>query len=148
MASITRLRTGLYGVLNAIPRLQTYGKLTENIELGDGGAAVVGPMGWVPAAMGQGQYNCDATVYLIVSAADYSVATDQLDELANPTGSRSVSQAIWNNPSLGVLDAAGLKDAHASVLGMSNYGGVLADAAGLDHIAAQLNLRILTSGEL
>lgn len=146
MASITRIREGLYGVLNAIPRLQTYGKLTESIELGDGGAVVVGPFGYTPGAMGRGNFEYEVTLYAIVSLTDYATATDQLDELVNPFGPRSIYEAIWNNRSLGILDADGRVDVDASVSGMSNYGGTLADAAGIDHLAAQLTVAIHSPG--
>lgn len=146
MASITRIRKGLFDVLNTIPKLQVYPKLTESIELGDGGAVVVGPMSYVSGAMGRGNFEYEVTLYVIVSLTDYSVATDQLDELVNPFGPRSIYEAIWDNRSLGVLDSDGLVDVDASVSGMSNYGGTLADAAGIDHLAAQLTVTIQSPG--
>jgi len=146
MASITRLRNGLHEVLNAVPKLQVYSRLTEDINLGEGGAVVVGPWGYVPNAMGRGNFAYDVTLYVIVSLADYGLATDQLDELVNPFGPRSIYEAIWNNRSLGVYDADGAVDADASVTAMTNYGGTLADAAGIDHLAAQLTLAVYSPG--
>lgn len=146
MASPGRIRAGLFDVLNAVPRLNVYQRLTESIELGDGGAAVVGPMAFEPNAMGRGSFAYEGLIYVIAPAADYGIATDILDELIAPAGERSLWQAVWNTRNLGILEPDGTYGTDCTPVSVSNYGGTLADAMGVDHIAAQLNLAIYSPG--
>jgi hypothetical protein len=147
MAHISRIRDGLFATLNQLPGVQVYGRLTESLELPEAGAVVVGPMAYVPGAMGRGNFQWTCTVYAVVPLVDYGLATDALDALINPYGPLSIYELIWNNRHLGVLDSDGLPDVDASVTEMSNYGGTLADAAGVDHLAAQLTLLLLSPGK-
>jgi hypothetical protein len=136
----SEIRDGLGQVCNAIDGLQVYDRLTESVNMGPGGCVVVGPFGGAPISMGRGTFQYAIPLYVIVPLADYSEATRALDELVAPDGTRSVWAAIWGNRSLGLADT----DAH--VEGLTNYGGTLADAQGVDHLAAQLDLVVLSKG--
>lgn len=141
MATPGAIRKALFELLNALPGVQVYQKLTEAVNMGPHGCVVVGPFAAdYHQAQGRGLSAWDIVLYAIVPLADYGLATDALDELVGQQGVRSIPQAIWYDRSLG-LDQT---DCHAATL--TNYAGEL-QAVGTDHLAAQLNLQLYTRGD-
>lgn len=142
MATPGGLRKALFDLLNTLPDVQVYQKLTEAINMGPAGCIVVGPMAAdYHLAQGRGLSGWTLPLYAVVPLADYGQATDALDALVAQSGDLSVPDLLWNNRSLGLPET----DCHAARL--SNYGGTLADAQGVDHLAAQLELEIYTRGD-
>lgn len=141
MATPGQIRRALFEVLNKLPDVQVYQKLTEAVNMGPHGCVVVGPMnGDYHLAQGRGLTGWEITLYAIVPLADYGLATDALDELVAQHGDRSISEAIWSDRTLGLPET----NCHAA--GCSNYGGEL-QAVGTDHLAAQINLELYTRGD-
>jgi hypothetical protein len=141
MATPGALRKALFDVLNALPDVQVYQKLTEAVNMGPHGCVVVGPMnGDYHRAQGRGLMFWESVLYAIVPLSDYGLATDALDALVGQHGPRSVPEALWTNRSLGLANT----DCHAATV--TNYAGEL-QAVGTDHLAAQLNLEIYTRGD-
>lgn len=147
MARPSALRKAIFDVLNALPDVQTYQRLTEAVNMGPHGCVVIGPMeADYHQAQGRGLSGWGCVLYTIVPLADYGLATDALDELVASTGPRSVPEALWNNRSLGLLGPDGRPDTDCHAATLTNYAGELA-AVGVEHLAAQLNLQIYTRGD-
>lgn len=143
MATPGALRKALFDLLNTnLADVQVYQKLTEAVNMGPAGCIVVGAMAAdYHQAQGRGLSLWTLPLFAIVPLADYSAATDALDALVAQSGDLSVPNLLWNNRGLGLDDT----DCHAASL--SNYGGTLADAQGVDHLAAQIDLEIYTRGD-
>ena len=142
MATPGQLRKALFDTLNTLPNVQVYQKLTEAVNMGAAGCVVVGPMDAdYHQAQGRGLSAWRLPLYAIVPLADYGQATDALDALVAQSGDLSVPNLLWEDRSLGLPET----DCHAASL--SNYGGTLADAQGVDHLAAQIDLEIYTRGD-
>lgn len=87
-------------------------------------------------AMGKGTDTWALSLIVIVPASDLEVAQDQLDELIDGGGLRSIRRVIFANRTLGRDDT----DAH--VAGVTGYGPF--EAAGYPNISASLSLPVHT----
>lgn len=142
MATPGALRKALFDLLNQLPEVQVYQRLTEAVNMGAAGCVVVGPMAAdYHMAQARGLAGWTLPLYAIVPMADYGAATDALDALVAQSGDLSIPGLLWNHRSLGLPET----DCHAASL--SNYGSTLADAQGMDHLAAQIDLEIYTRGD-
>lgn len=142
MATPGQIRKGLFDLLNTMPGVQVYQKLTEAVNMGPAGCVVPGAMAAdYHQAMARGLSAWTFPLYAIVPLADYGQATDALDALVAQAGELSVPNLLWDNRSLGLPET----DCHAE--GCSNYGGTLADAQGVDHLAAQIDCIAYTRGD-
>jgi hypothetical protein len=152
MATLTILRRQLGLGLATIPKLVVDANLAEIQNLGDGGSAVVGgPTANYPVAMGRGNVDWNIPIYVLAPTTNYARATEILDELVNPYGSRSIPQLVWDQGraaagGFGVLDSNNKVDADYHIDALTAY-GVTFDVAGVPHIAAVLNCVVHSPGK-
>jgi hypothetical protein len=92
-------------------------------------------------AMARGDDMWRFSVYIVVSRGDAENSQDYLDSFLESAGPRSVREAIFNNPELG------LSDCQAFVTGMHEYGGGYRDAR-IDIIGAVLRVDVHTDGRI
>lgn len=157
MASLSRIRAALGDHLDRITKLSVEPGLVETMTIGEGGGAVVGgPTNEdYYAAMGRGLTTWSIPIYLLASTANYGAATDLLDELVNPSGTRSVPQMLWDygraggllGQGLGVVDENGLVDLDIRSAQLTAY-GVEFPNAGQPHIAAVITCEAHTDARL
>lgn len=154
MASISRIRAAIGEGLKTIDKLVVVPTLPEIVNLGVGGAVVVG--GVVAPdyqiAMGRGQITWEITLNVLCSTSNYAAATATLDELVNPSGDRSIPNYLWEHGraaggGLGVLDADGLVDLDIYAAALTAY-GVEFVSAGQPHIGAVIVCAATTDARL
>lgn len=90
-------------------------------------------------AMARGDDMWRFNVYVVVQRTDAEESQDYLDSFLNSAGPRSIREAIFNTPDLG------LNDTQAFVTGMHEYGGGYRDAR-IDVIGAVLRVDVHTDG--
>lgn len=95
-------------------------------------------------AMARGDDMWRFNVYIVVQRGDAENSQDELDEFLESTGPRSIREAIFNTPSLGVdEDQHGFVQAFVS--GVHEYGGGYRDAR-IDVVGAILRVDVHTDG--
>lgn len=92
-------------------------------------------------AMARGDDMWRFSVYIVVQRTDAEAAQDNLDAFLESAGPRSIREAIFNKPDLG------LEDCQAFVTGMHEYGGGYRDAR-IDVIGAVLRVDVHTDGTI
>lgn len=90
-------------------------------------------------AMGRGLDLWNFDVIVLVSRAEMDSAQDLLDEYVGGFGVKSIRQAIFQHPTLG------LANLHAYVSGMSGYGATY-NVGQVDYLGARLRVVVNTSG--
>lgn len=95
-------------------------------------------------AMARGDDMWRFNVYIVVQRGDAENSQDELDSFLESAGPRSVREALFNNPSLGVdEDEHGFVQAFVS--GCHEYGGGYRDAR-IDVVGAILRVDVHTDG--
>ncbi|KPI09931.1 hypothetical protein OV450_3422 [Actinobacteria bacterium OV450] len=135
MSSIAAIRSGLASVISAaIPELRGYDTVPEVANLP---AFVIEPV----SADYLLSMSLDTTwfldVFVLVARSDSGRGQTKLDAYVNGYGTKSIRQAVFNNPSLG------LSDTDATITGMRGYGGSH-ESNGLQHIGAILRVSVTT----
>ena len=145
MASLKRIRNALSELIaGTIEDVSTYPYIVANPNLP---ALVVSPTDIDFAkAFGRGNDVHLLDVYLLFPLADYTVSQVGLDDYVTGAGDKSIRQLVFNNKTLGLVDANGQDDAMAWVKAMTGYGGQF-QAAGVPHLGARLIVEVHTSGE-
>lgn len=87
--------------------------------------------------MGPGIYTWELALVVIVPMADSEIAQDNLDELIDGYGSRSIRGVIFANKALGLNSGTS-----ATLGGMTGYGTL--ESAGYENISAVLTLTVNT----
>lgn len=90
-------------------------------------------------AMSRGDDMWRFNIYIVVQRTNAEDAQDNLDAFLESAGPRSIREAIFNKPDLG------LEDTQAFVSGMHEYGGGYRDAR-IDVIGAVLRVDVHTDG--
>lgn len=90
-------------------------------------------------AMARGDDMWRFNLYIVVQRGDAENSQDELDAFLESAGPRSIREAIFNNPDLG------LNDCQAFVSGVHEYGGGYRDAR-IDVIGAILRVDVHTDG--
>lgn len=97
-------------------------------------------------AMARGDDMWRFNLYIVVQRSDAEESQSNLDDFLESTGPRSIREAIFNNPSLGVdEDQHGFVQAFVS--GVHEYGGGYRDAR-IDVIGAVLRVDVHTDGSI
>lgn len=154
MASLSRIRESIGTALDQITGLTVAPNLPGIINLGAGGAVVVGGI-VIPdyqTAMGRGSVTLEITLNVLASTSNYDAATACLDELVNPTGDRSIPNYLWTHGraaagGLGVLDSNGAVDLDIYAAALTAY-GVEFVSAGQPHIGAVIVCAATTDARL
>lgn len=123
-----------------IASLQCYDNVPDVVQIPPGGAAVVVIPKEVDfaVAMGRGTDTWEFDLFVLVARTETENAQEILDLYVSGSGTKSIRQVIFLDPSLGsVVD-------HSMVKKMSGYGGSF--DAKLPHIGARLSLTVLASG--
>ena len=138
MSSLSAIRLAIKDVIEAgIETLRAYDTVPEAIELP---AVVVEPAtSDFQVSMGRGTDQWIFKIIVLVSWSDSEIAQNALDEYVSGAGASSIRQVIFNTRTLGLPGT----DAHIS--GMSEYGSGH-PAAGVDHVAAVLDMVVYTTG--
>lgn len=138
MASVKAIRDGLKSTIAAaIPGLNGYDTVADSVNLP---AFVVVPASAdFNVAMGRGADTHNFDVYVLTSWRESGLAQDDLDDYVTGAGAKSIRQAVFNAPTLG------LTNTHAHVSGMRGYGARF-DVAEIEHVGAILTVSVLTSG--
>jgi hypothetical protein len=92
-------------------------------------------------AMARGDDMWRFSVYIIVQRSDAEESQSNLDDFLESAGPRSIREAIFNKPDLG------LEDCQAFVSGMHEYGGGYRDAR-IDIVGAVLRVDVHTDGRI
>lgn len=90
-------------------------------------------------AMARGDDMWRFNLYIVVQRGDAENSQDELDSFLESAGPRSIREAIFNNPELG------LDDCQAFVTGVHEYGGGYRDAR-IDIVGAVLRVEVHTDG--
>lgn len=90
-------------------------------------------------AMARGDDMWRFNVYIVVQRGDAENSQDELDDFLESAGPRSIREAIFNSPDLG------LGDCQAFVSGVHEYGGGYRDAR-IDVVGAILRVDVHTDG--
>lgn len=136
MATLKEVRTAVKTVLEQnITGLTAYRTIPKSTT---GPAVVIRPNAAdFHVTMGPGIYTWELLLVVVVPMPDSEIAQDNLDELIDGYGSRSIRGAIFANKTLG-LNAG----TSATVGSMTGYGSL--ESAGYDNISAILALTVNT----
>lgn len=96
-------------------------------------------------AMQRGAMQYDFRLYVLTSLRDYDLGQNELDDYVTADGPLSIPEIVWKKRDLGLLTTDGLPRVQAHIATMEQYGGQH-DAAGVEHIAAILNARVIVTG--
>jgi hypothetical protein len=96
-------------------------------------------------AMARGDDMWRFNVYVVVQRGDAENSQDELDEFLESAGPRSIREAIFNTPDLGVGEQYGYVQAFVS--GVHEYGGGYRDAR-IDVVGAILRVDVHTDGSI
>lgn len=145
MASLRRIRVALQELISpTIEGVSCYANIVANPNLP---ALVIAPTDInFKRAFGRGNDVHHLDIYLLFPLSDYDVAQVALDDYVTGAGDKSIRELVFNNQSLGLVDANGAPDAVAWVTDMQDYGGQF-QAAGIPHLGARLLVEVHTSGE-
>jgi hypothetical protein len=97
-------------------------------------------------AMARGDDMWRFNVYIVVQRGDAENSQDNLDDFLESAGPRSIREAIFKNPNLG-LDEDEYGTVQAFVSGVHEYGGGYRDAR-IDVVGAILRVDVHTDGSI
>jgi hypothetical protein len=134
MASITEIRAALAQIIDdAIPDIMTYAEISEVFQVP--AAVVMVDHCDYEGAFQRGMHVWTLSIYVLVREQD----SDELDELINGFGPRSIPEAVYLNPTLG------LADVDANMSKMVGYGGKF-QTAQVGHTGCILKVTVRTLG--
>lgn len=141
MSSITVIRKALQSTIQAYmgTAQMVYDTVPGITELP--GVVIEPAKGDFLGAMGRGTDEWYFNVMVFASRADEQNGQNNLDELISGAGPKSIRQAIFLNPTLGLADST------AVVTGMRGYGGTTKDA-GMGVVGAILTVCVYTDGRV
>lgn len=140
MSSVHQIRESFRQVLtSAIPKLRVYREVEDVVETP---AVVALPRkADFAGAMQRGLDTWEFDLYVLVSRRDGGYAQQELDQYITGDGPRSIRQALYDHPTLG------LPDTDAFVKGVEGYGGNF-QVARIQHVGAILKVTVRTDGSV
>jgi hypothetical protein len=140
VSSVTQIRESFrQTITSAIPGLNVYRNVEDVVEVP---AVVAMPRECDYAgAMQRGLDTWEFDLYVLVARRDGGYAQEELDQYLTGDGPKSIRQALYDHPTLG------LPDTDAFVKGVKGYGGNF-QVARIQHIGAILKVTVRTDGSV
>lgn len=138
MASLKEIRTALQTTINTIVGLHGYDNVSDVAQVP---AAVIAPdVGDFTGAFQRGMDTWMFDVFVLVGRRDFEVSQEELDGFLTGAGDKSIRQAVYTNPTLGLTDGT-----DAFVSGVRGYGGEF-QTAKISHVGAIIKVTVRTPG--